>query len=378
MKNRLLVIGIVLISTIALTLAYLTSTEDIKRNNKEKYVEKDLLAYSCKENIDNREKLALCVKEYISKSVENKGYKETEIDLEKSIEIYPFINKVCHPYAHIIGKGAFNESRNIKDAILNNTSFCAWGYMHGLYVAASEKYKDNELFDIALEGCLYLKEIKGNYYECAHGMGDAFVSSNGLDLLIGVSWCGKIEDKLIRQACSEGAANYYFDYRVNNVLKEDKSKATKVEKRILDKEDLYSVCREIKDDIDILGCMDYATHAQSIFPEGLSLYEKQCLNEKGIYNQGCYKGLGREYAFNFNLSDEMGLNKCLSSKYNEGVKDCTVAFIFSRTQIARDQKGEIFKKLCNKEYRGSKKGAEIGCSEVYRMLKSYFDKSFNI
>lgn len=381
-RNKVIAgLGVSIVLTISSTVIYnhylANSVKNIEKNVISAKTLK--LHQECPMKLNEKDKLINCVKEYIDKSTKEKGYIATERDLEESVAINPDINKVCHPFAHYIGKGAFQESGNIKEAILNNTSFCAWGYLHGLYVEASENIKGEELFKEMIEGCLYLKELKGNYFECAHGMGDAFVHSNNSDLLIAISWCKKIEDITIRQVCSEGASNYYFDYRMVNDLFKNKVKNPKpYEVKMLEGSDIFAICREIKEDIDKLGCLDYSTHMRPLYSENLKKIEESCKKERGIYNEGCYKGLGREYAFDFNLDDKEARDKCLSSKYENGVKQCIISLIFARTQINQDIKGILYKNTCNKEFISLRQGSKDGCLKVKEMLQGYFDKEWTI
>lgn len=330
------------------------------------------LATACGSLSKDRSALKDCVGEYVKSAVETKGFKATAADLEASVDRVPEINIVCHSFAHYIGRGAWEELHSVRKALTSATNFCAWGYLHGLNVAASNDLKGQELLDTLLDGCSYLEELKGNKYECAHGIGDAMVDSSGNDdLLYAFEWCGRIADKSMHMSCSEGAANYWVDYRMVDELIVHKGTPTALESRLLNGEP-YALCLEVQDPLDRGGCLDYASHLRQGYPNGLADIETACRALRGSDNSGCFRGLGREYAFEKDVTVAEGVARCQLAKEPRGVAGCMYYFVSARTQVYRDVSGKIYNEACS--LRSAKNDARVkdACELLYDGLGEYF------
>lgn len=370
-KLIFLYIFLLILSLIFLTYSKNTSSKSLL---KEEEISKYKLASNCgKYSGINRGELARCVKENLEKSVTEIGYVKTAIDLEKSVEIYPEINTICHPYAHFIGKGAFVETKSIKESLFTATSFCEWGYLHGLNIEASNEFKGEELYNKLIEGCLYLKELKGNYYECAHGMGDAFLSSTK-NLEEAFKLCDLISDEGIHLNCSQGAANYWADYIVKKVMNKDK--LTKDESTYISGEP-YKKCEEVKNPIDRDGCFDYAVRLNQVYVGGVEKFIPLCKKHLGVDLNSCYKGIGRELAYHQGKSIEMVVELCKEANDFNAISSCIEVLITSRTQMFMDKDGKVLNAVCV-ERNLSDKGVEEGCRKAREGLQKFFNGEFNL
>ena len=336
------------------------------------------LGEACGQLSGTRPALRKCVGEYIDKSVTLKGPKETAIDLEASVHEFPEINIVCHTFAHYIGRGAWEKYKSVRKALGSATNFCAWGYLHGMSVAASKELKDQNLLDILLDGCAYVEEMNGNKYECAHGIGDAFVDSGGGDdLLYAFSWCSKIEDPGMHANCSQGAANYWMDYRMVDDILVKKETPTPLEARLFAGEP-YAVCLEVENRIDRDGCLDYATHLIPGYKNGLADIEAACYKLEGRDNSGCFKGLGREYAFAKTLTPAAAVEKCKKAKEGLGVSLCMADLVNARTQVYRDKEGVIYKEACSPSLVASDPRVKTSCAGIFKGLQPYFEGDWKL
>lgn len=336
------------------------------------------LGEACGSLSGTRPALRSCVGDYVDKSVKIKGPKATAIDLEASVNEFPEINIVCHTFAHYIGRGAWEQYHSIRKALNSATNFCAWGYLHGMNVAASKELKGQELLDTLMDGCAYVEELNGNKYECAHGIGDAFVDSGGGDdLLYAFEWCRKIPDPGMHANCSQGAANYWMDYRMVEDILVNKEKPTPLEARLFAGEP-YAVCLTVDDRIDRDGCLDYATHLMSGYKNGLADLEKACHALEGRDNSGCFKGLGREYAFTKDLTPTAGVARCQLAKEPLGVSLCMADMINARTQVYRDKEAKIYNEACSPQIAARDPRVERSCAGILKGLEPYFSGDWQI
>ena len=342
---------------------------------------KDSLDETCKDRIDpqaeDRMKLRDCVKAYLDNSVTKKGFAATAKNLEIAVGINQEYNLVCHPFAHYIGKGAFDELGSIREAIGDATSFCAWGFLHGLYVQAASEYKGQELYDIMLDGCMYVKELGANYFECAHGMGDAFDVAENMDMMKALSWCSKIEDSGVHANCSQGVVNHWADYYVVNQALAAPEKLTAEQKIILGGNP-YSKCEPIKNATDRAGCFDYMVRVNNAYKTGLKDWEKHCNKYTGRDNAECFKGLGREWGFTKTLTFVQAVTKCTLANETDATALCTQEIINAQTQIYQDHKGKIIKEVCNDPTLRKNPGVKKGCVQTAIGLKPYFDGDFKL
>lgn len=334
-------------------------------------------AEACKELLDNRSALRTCIGDYMKASVKIKGYKETAMDIEASVAIYPEINVVCHSFAHYLGQGAWDKYHSIIKALNDATSFCAWGYLHGLNVAASADLKGDALLAELMKGCDYVDLKKGNKYECAHGIGDAMDVSSNYDLLWAFSMCAKIPDDGMHRNCSEGAMNNWTDYyMVEDVLK-GRTQPKGVEK-LLFKGQPYAICLEVPNRIDRNACLDYATHLIPGYSNGLADIEKACHILTGADNDGCFKGLGREYAFNPKVTLRDGVERCLLAENYMGVRVCAGDLINAKTQVYRDTKGAIINEACGYDISIKDERMVNACKSIKEALQGYFDGTYQL
>lgn len=342
---------------------------------------KATLSETCKDKIDpaaqDRMKLRDCVREYLDTSVKSKGFAATAHDLEKSVGEHQEFNLVCHPFAHYIGKGALNELGSIKKAIGAATSFCAWGYLHGMNVEAASKYKDQELFDVIYEGCMYVKSLNANYFECAHGMGDAFNVANNNDIMKAFSWCQKISDQGMHANCSQGVVNNWADYYIVNEFLEDPKKMTPEQLYLLDGHP-YFVCEGVTNSTDRGACFDYMIRVNNAYKSGLQNWEKYCNAYKARDNVDCFQGLGREWSFSKSLSNIESVTKCTLANESDAAALCTQEIINAKTQIYQDTKGTIIKEICENATLKKNVGIKKGCEQAALALKPYFAGNFKL
>jgi len=334
-------------------------------------------ADACEKLLDNRSALRTCIGDYMKASVSIKGYKETAKDIELSVAKYPEINVVCHSFAHYLGQGAWEKYHSIIKALNDVTNFCAWGYLHGLNVAASAELKGDVLLAELMKGCDYVALKKGNQYECAHGIGDAMVDSSNKDLLYAFSMCSKIEDDGMHRNCSEGAMNYWADYyMVGDVLKQVvKPEGTD---KLLFNGQPYAKCLEVPNRIDRNACLDYATHLIPGYANGLADIEKACHVLTGADNDGCFKGLGREYAFNPKITLRDGVERCLLAENYMGVRVCAGDLINAKTQVYRDTKGAIIKEACSYDISIKDERMVKACKSINEALQGYFKGEYQL
>jgi len=334
------------------------------------------LASSCQNYIGvDRAGLTLCVKNTILKEVKDIGYVKTAHDLESSVKEYPEINQVCHPYAHYIGIGALQETHSIVRALGDATSFCEWGYLHGMNVEASLLYNGRDLLKVMLDGCEYLKNKNGNYFECAHGMGDSF-QSKYQNITTAYKWCDMIPDVSMHENCSQGATNYWADHIVLKYKSAPKL-LSKDEYKLLT-QNPYSFCEQISNLIDRGGCFDYAVRLDQGHIGGIKVFEKYCQKYSQEDLSNCFKGIARElaYAEGYSLSDVY--QTCLSSKDFHAISTCVVELVSSRTQMFRDNKGMVLKNLCTYARDSHNPGLIDGCKEATADLKPYFSGTFKL
>jgi len=346
-----------------------------------KLIIKETLSETCKDKIDpaaqDRMKLRDCVREYLDSSVKSKGFAATAHDLEKSVGEHREFNLVCHPFAHYIGKGALNELGSIKKAIGAATSFCAWGYLHGMNVEAASKYKGQELFDVIYEGCMYVKSLNANYFECAHGMGDAFDVANNYDMMKAFSWCQKIPDQGVHANCSQGVVNHWADYYIVNEFLADPKKLTADQKYLLEGHP-YFVCEKVTNSTDRGGCFDYMVRVNNAYKTGIEGWEKHCNAYTGRDNVDCFQGLGREWSFGKTLTHVESVAKCAVANEVDATALCTQEIINTKTQIYQDTKGTIIKEICENTTLKKNIGIKKGCEQAALALKPYFAGKFNL
>lgn len=322
----------------------------------------------------NRGLLASCVKTTIESNVEKIGYIATARDLEKSVELLPEINTVCHPYSHFIGRGAFNETKSIRKALFTATSFCEWGYLHGLSIEAGYVYQGKKLFDVLYDGCLYLKELKGNYFECAHGMGDSFLNSTG-NLVEAIELCDYITgDDGIHLNCSQGATNYWADAIVKKVREE--VPLTALEKSYISGEP-YAICDQFTQVPDRAGCYDYAVRLNQVYVGGVEKFIPLCKKFKGDDLASCYKGIGREMAYGQGFSVERVVAHCVEAEEESAIAGCVNVLVTSRTQMFQDKVGKVLAQVCSKKHEENA-GVKLGCDESRKGLAPYFKGKFNL
>lgn len=321
----------------------------------------------------NRGSLATCVKEYLEREVSEVGFIETAKDLEGSVSEVPEINHVCHPYAHFIGKGAFKETKSVRKSIFSATSFCEWGYLHGLNIEAGSEYKGMDLYNLLIDGCLYLKELKGNYYECAHGMGDSFLNSTN-NLHEALKFCEIIEDEGIRLNCAQGAANYWADAIVKK--KKANLPLSKEEKEYLNNKP-YKICEDIEEKFSRSGCFDYAVRLNQVYVGGVEKFIPLCKAYRDEDLISCFKGIGREMAYSQGFSIAKVVDICASSGEVWASAGCVDVMITSKTQIFRDIDGKVLKEVC-KESNLSILGVKEGCEASRNGLEKYYKGDFKL
>ena len=323
----------------------------------------------------NRGELGKCVKATIDQRVLTQGFAATAKDLEASVKIVPEINLICHPYAHYIGRGAFKELHSVKLALSAYTSFCAWGYLHGLNVEAATEYKGAELLKILIDGCYYLKSLKGNYFECGHGVGDAFQSISPT-LQDAYYWCNQIKDEGLSQNCSQGATNYWAD----DIVKRSKIegfKPTAAEVDYLGGKP-YSLCETIKPINSRAGCFDYAVRLNQAYVGGIRSFPSFCAKENSVDQVNCYRGIGREIAYSQGYSITQTLDLCAKASNIDAVAACTEEVATSRTQMFQDIKGVALKSICNYAKLTKLPGLLKGCEQSKTDLAPYFSGSFHL
>lgn len=375
-KKIAIFVGLVLLLSAFIPVALKQATQNsgnsiIKANFKDSY-----LAAKCgKYSGVSRGDLGKCVKETIDQRVLTEGFAATAKDLEASVKIVPEINLICHPFAHYIGRGAFQELKSVRLALTAHTSFCVWGYLHGLNIEASTQYKGQELLDILLDGCYYLKSLKGNYFECAHGIGDAFQSISPT-LQEAVSWCDKIPEEGVSQNCSQGAANYWADDIVKR-SKADGFKATEEEKALLGG-DPYMLCRTFKVVNSRAGCFNYAVRLNQAYLGGITSFPDFCAKENSVDQSDCYRGVGREIAYSQGYSIDQSLDQCSKAGTLNAVAACTEEVTNSRTQMFQDIDGVVLKSVCAYAIKSKNPGVLKGCEQSKINLSPYYSGDFNL
>lgn len=323
----------------------------------------------------SRGDLGKCVKETIDQRVLTEGFAATAKDLEASVKIVPEINLICHPYAHYIGRGAFKELHSVKLALTAFTSFCAWGYLHGLNVEAATEYKGAELLKILLDGCYFLKTLKGNYFECAHGIGDAFQSISPT-LQEALYWCDQIPDEGVSQNCSQGATNYWAD----DIVKRSRVEGfapTPTEKKVLGGEP-YLLCTTLEEVNSRAGCFDYAVRLNQAYLGGITYFPGFCEKVNEVDQVNCYRGIGREVAYSQGYSIIQTLELCAKSNNMNAVAACTQEVASSRTQMFQDIKGVALKAICAYATKSKNPGIIKGCEQSKEGLAPYFAGDFHL
>ena len=339
------------------------------------------LASTCKpfavDTTKERGALAECVKHYINVNISRVGAINLERDIIKSVKLVPQINYVCHPYAHAVGKQALIETKDIFKAVKESTSYCAWGYLHGMNVEAGQMYSGQKLFDAMLLGCNEVKKLGGNPYECAHGMGDSFdVKADG-NIYEALSWCSKIKDEGIHLNCSQGAVNNYTDWYVVDIQKNHTQQLKASAKALLNGKP-YSFCDPITNTIDRSACFNYGSRINNAYRGGLIGWSKYCNDYSGEDNAYCFQGLGREWVFVKTMSNEEAIKNCMTAKTEHGVEVCSEEYLNTITQIQRDRKGTVFNKVCNDQTLLTNPGFRTACKVTASALKSYFEGSFDL
>ena len=266
---------------------------------------------------------------------------------------------------------------SIRKAIGAATSFCAWGYLHGMNVEAASTYKGQKLYDVILDGCMYLKELNANYFECAHGMGDAFDVAENYNLLKAFSWCDKINDQGMHANCSQGAVNNWSDYHIVNEALATKPNLDASQKYLLAGHP-YFVCEGIKEPTDRGACFDYMVRLNNAYKSGLKDWENYCNAYKGRDNVDCFEGLGREWSFAKSLTHLEAVSNCAKANEEDATALCTQEIINTQTQIYQDQKGSIIKEICDNITLSLNPGIKKGCAKAALALKPYFDGKFKL
>lgn len=341
-RKNLLITGVTIFTLVASSLFIITSRAEAESLHK-----------VCESSYDptshDLRKLSDCVKHYVDKSVKEKGYVQTEIDLEASIEKMPVINQVCHPFSHYIGAGAIKElDGNIDLAIKHATDYCNWGYFHGMNVELANLYKGQELFDVLLRGCEYVKKFNYNEFECAHGMGDAFDVAENMEIEKSMEWCLKIEEEGMALNCTQGVANHWADYYVVNVVKENLDKIDQLSPLIQEimNGNPYVVCEKFTERLSRSGCFNYLVRVNNAYKTGMEDWEKYCNKFKDPDLTDCFQGVGREWAYNKAYTTEEVFNKCKVALSDRAVEICVIETINSRTQYMRDKEGKILNETC--------------------------------
>ena len=319
-------------------------------------------------------KLSDCVKHYLDESVKKKGFIATQIDLEKSVENLPIINQVCHPFSHYIGEGAIRELKgDIKEAIKYATDYCNWGYFHGMNVELTTLYKGQELHDILIDGCEYVKKFNYNPYECAHGLGDAFDVAENYDYNKAVAWCEMIKDEGMHENCAQGVFNNWADYHIVKIVKESPELMDEETKIIMDGQP-YKPCETIENPVSRRGCFGYMVRVNNAYKTGMEGWENYCLSYKDPDQMSCFQGVGREWAYNKLYTTEQVFTKCLIATTDQAEQLCIIETINSRTQFNRDKKGTILKSTC--ALFKNNPSVTTACRRAATNLQPYFDGDF--
>jgi len=333
---------------------------------------------TCKSSYDPKaidlQKLRDCVKVYIDESVKKKGFMPTMDDLEASVKSMPIINQVCHPFSHFIGAGAIKELKgDVSIAIKHATDYCNWGYFHGMNVELANMYDGQELFDILLDGCNYVKKYNYNPYECAHGMGDAIDVDTNYNYNEALPYCESIEDEGMHENCAQGLFNHWADYHIVNIAKDTPELLTEEGKRIMNGSP-YAPCETIKNAVSRRGCFDYMVRVNNAYKTGMAGWENYCLKYEDPDQMSCFQGVGREWAYNKNYTTEQVFTKCLVATTDLAEQICIIETINSRTQYMRDKKGSILKETC--ALFKDNPSVQTACRRAATNLKPYFDGDF--
>ena len=189
----------------------------------------------------------------------------------------PEINAMCHRISHEIGRISMKQSKNFKDAVAQQDSFCNSGYLHG----AIEEFLSHQTINSETLQKVCPLGSKFSYYdwECWHGIGHGIMYSNDNNLKSSLAICEDQKNTSAKAACANGVFMELFG-------QEQTEKNPDINP--------FSICSEqppeLKSDCYLYTASSYLTIHKKMYKEAFTW----CKTAEKEYIKACIQGVGAE------------------------------------------------------------------------------------
>ena len=148
-----------------------------------------------------------CYQEYYTALIKANGIAAAFSDLKARYPNNPYVQSVCHPLTHIIGRIAAESYTNVGDAYTHGDSFCWSGYYHGVLETFVARVGIKDLARDINSICSSLNtdgKYGFNYFNCVHGLGHGLMAITDDQLFTSLTYCDALAGGWEQQSCAGG------------------------------------------------------------------------------------------------------------------------------------------------------------------------------
>jgi hypothetical protein len=105
------------------------------------------------------------------------------------------VNSNCHDFNHKLGRWAYNDTRDVVEALTHDDRACQYGFMHGVLEAFAMDATDDEMRTNLEKVCeprratVKTPGLERDLGECLHGIGHAAAVHTQDDVFKALEWC---------------------------------------------------------------------------------------------------------------------------------------------------------------------------------------------
>jgi len=279
-------------------------------------------------------KESTCLNIYFrEKTLRDKAARPSLDELFALTEKYPETLFLCHNYSHGIGQVSAFAYSSYNEAIKDGYDVCHFGFYHGAMESFSSLFNTKELkskFAILCDEYA----IGMNRGDCTHGLGHIAWWRSGGEFDEAVKLCDLASPEITiglfrdKDSCVTGVAMEWANtYLQATTL--DKGKMTK------GLTDPAFICKTIKDELLASGCWEFIGPVWGGNDKNLAHMAKICETLKGVSNDGCWLGIGRDNAFRPDVTTQSAIKLCQQAKRTSAMWYCLSNVEHSKTVTTR-------------------------------------------
>jgi hypothetical protein len=189
----------------------------------------------------------------------------------------------CHRAAHYLGEYAGSVSDDVDAAISKGTSFCQFGYFHG--VIEGYAMVTPTLYEELPTLCAKVDPDPATtaHAECSHSLGHAVVTRTGNDVPAGIARCRSLQTRNERKACGTGVFMSWSN-TLDVALRDERDNGTQIPELLLvaPADRRWEMCVPLDDEM-AEACVHFFAETAPVPP----LLEGQAAASLGSFAQWC-------------------------------------------------------------------------------------------